>query len=92
MATCYRLRLQPLLKCRYRSTTCAQTFNMADHLLHTGTLRPEPPFVFLIEEEKRRLPESRQTFEVAEAQTSGLVNLVFLASNWFFRVRASVYC
>ena len=38
-----------------------------------NTPQTEPPsFVFLSEEEKRRLPEWRQTFEVAAAQISGL--------------------
>ena len=35
------------------------------------------------EEEKRRLPESRQAFEVAAAQISGLVNLVFSRQTGF---------
>ena len=29
------------------------------------------------------VPELGQGFEVAEGQTSGLANLVFLSSNWF---------
>ena len=36
------------------------------------------------EGEKDALPESRQTFEVAAAQTSGLVNLVFSRQTGFF--------
>ena len=36
------------------------------------------------------LPESRQTFEAAAAQTSGLVNLV-LSHQTIFLVRASFY-
>ena len=40
-----------------------------------GILQTEPPFVFLIGE-KETLPESCQTFKVATAQTSELVNLV----------------
>ena len=34
--------------------------------------------------EKEALPESRQTFEVAAARTSGLVNLVFSRQTGFF--------
>ena len=35
--------------------------------------------------EKEPLPESRQAFEITEARTSGLLNLVFfMSSNWFF--------
>ena len=38
------------------------------------------------------LPESRQAFEVATAQTSGLVNLVVPRQTFFFfSVKASVY-
>ena len=47
----------------------------------------EVPFVFLSEKssEKAALPESRQTFEVAAAQTSGRASQsCFLSSNWFF--------
>ena len=44
------------------------------------------------EGEKEALPESRQTFEVAAAQTSGLVNLVFSCQTVFFRCELSVYC
>ena len=84
MATCYRLRLQPLLKCPYRSTTCAQTFNMADHLLHTGTLRPEPLFVFLIEEEKRRLYLNGVKPLRSPSPNFWTSQSRFFASNWFF--------
>ena len=52
------------------------------------TLRAEPPFVFVSEE---ALPKSRQTFEVAAAQTSGLLNLVPSRQTGFSRVRASVF-
>ena len=43
-------------------------------------------FICLLEwrGEKAALPESRQTFEVAAAQTSGLVILVFLSSQTVF--------
>ena len=38
----------------------------------TVTLRVEPPFVFfLIEEEKKRLFESHQAFEIAVAHNKG---------------------
>ena len=43
-------------------------------------MRPEPPFVFFLVNrvgEKKALSESRQTFEIAKARTSGLVNSVF---------------
>ena len=33
--------------------------------------------------EKEALPQLRQAFEVAESQTSGLVNLVFFLPNWY---------
>ena len=41
--------------------------------------------------EKEALPESRQTFEVAAARTSGLNNLVLCRQTSFFRVWASIY-
>ena len=41
--------------------------------------------------EKQALPVSRQTLEVAAAQTSGLVNLVISHQTDFFLVRASIY-
>ena len=41
------------------------------------TLRAEPPFAFLSEQQKRRLHESRQAFLVAEDRACGLANLVF---------------
>ena len=37
------------------------------------------------EEEKEALSESRQTFEVAAAQTSGLFNLVLSRQTGFFK-------
>ena len=46
---------------------------------HITTLRAQPLFIFFKEEEERRLPESRQTFEVAAIRTSGLDNLVFFS-------------
>ena len=41
----------------------------------------------LDEEEKKALPESRQTFQVAAARTSGLNNLVFSRQTGHYRPR-----
>ena len=46
-----------------------------------------PSFYLLLDlgGEKEPLPESRQAFEITEARTSGLLNIVFfMSSNWFF--------
>ena len=51
-----------------------------------GTLQTEPPFVFLIGE-KETMSESCQTFKVATAQTSGLVNLVSSRQPCFFECK-----
>ena len=51
-----------------------------------GTLQTEPPFVFLIGE-KETMSESCQTFKVATAQTSGLVNLVSSCQPCFFECK-----
>ena len=45
-------------------------------LIICNILQAKPPFVVFGEKEKRRLSESQQTFEVAAARTSALVNLV----------------
>ena len=47
------------------------------------TLRAEPSFAFLSEQQKRRLSESRQAFLVAEDRTCGLANLVFSRQTGF---------
>ena len=47
------------------------------------TLRAEPPFAFLSEQQKRRLHESRQAFLVAEDRACGLANLVFSRQTGF---------
>jgi len=64
-----------------------------------STLRVEPLFVFLSDwgGEKKSPPESRQTFGVPTAQTSGLVNFILSVQTVFslfflllFRVQVSV--
>ena len=52
-------------------------------LIICHTLQVKPSFVVFSEEEKRRLSESQQTFEVAAARTSGLVNLVLSCQTGF---------
>jgi len=47
-------------------------------------LQAKPPFVVFGEEEKSRLSESQQTFEVAAVRTSTLVNLVLSRQTGFF--------
>ena len=49
-------------------------------------VRVQPPFAFLSKEEERMLflNHARQTFEVTEAQTSGIVNLVLSRKTGFF--------
>ena len=47
-------------------------------------MRAQPPLIFLSGSKKAALLESRQTFEVAAAQTSGPVNLVLSLQTGFF--------
>ena len=62
-------------------------------VIESKGLRAGPAFVLSSEvERKEALTKSRDPIGVAEARTSGPVNLFcFQSSNWFYRVRATVY-
>ena len=71
--------------CTKRHRKCHLSFSFSENnaLFLCLFFQAEHPFLFLREREKQSLPESRLTFKVTVAQTSGLVNLVFSRQTGF---------